>query len=425
MPTSVKTDKRQTVHGDWLIALFLLTFPSVAMLLNGGASAMSIIASALSLAVLCWPRSGAPYGYARPRRLGLAVCVALAGPLVAVMLSTRLHGHVSLRYWDSPSRFLLAVPLFLALRRAPQRVFAWADLSFTLGVLSTLVIILFMSRDWGDGRVSSKFLNPIHFGDIALAFAVLSALSLNWWRKDTVLLRVLKIAGLFAGLAVSLLTGSRGGWAAIPPIAVLILWERGRGKSLRWNVLAPLAVVALLALVYGLSGSVRERIDMVSSDLAQYTHGERDTAVGIRLQLYDVAFTLIRQHPVLGLGGEGFRDAMPGLVRQGALTPLAAQFGIGETHNQLLAYTVNFGIVGGIALLGIYVVPALFFASRLRAASGTVRRTALMGLSFVLMFLVFGLTVETFDLKGTVAFYATVVAVLLAITDRADAVSAA
>ncbi|MFC5430394.1 O-antigen ligase family protein [Paraburkholderia denitrificans] len=389
---------------------------------------MSIIASALSLAVLCWRRSGAPYGdarYARPRYLGLAVCVALAGPLVAVVLSTLLHGHVSLRDWDSPSRFLLAVPLFLALRRAPQRVFARADLSFTLGALSTLVIILFMSRDWGDGRVSSKFLNPIHFGDIALAFAVLSALSLNWWRKDPVLLRVLKIAGIFAGLAVSLLTGSRGGWAAIPPMAVLILWERGRGKSLRWNVLAPVAVAALLALVYGLSGSVRERVDMVSSDLAQYTRGERDTAVGIRLQLYDVAFTLIRQHPVLGLGGEGFRNAMPELARQGALTPLAAQFGIGETHNQLLAYTVNFGIVGGIALLGIYVVPALFFARRLGAASGTVRRTALMGLSFVLMFFIFGLTVETFDLKGTVAFYATMVAVLLAITDRADAVSTA
>ncbi|WP_084168590.1 O-antigen ligase family protein [Paraburkholderia acidipaludis] len=423
MPTPVTNDSRRTVPGDWLTAFLLLTYPAFAMLVHGGASAMTIGVAVLSIATLLLRPAGTPYGYARPEGLGLSVCIALIAPVAAVALSTLSHGHPLLRTWDSPSRFLLAVPVFLVLRRAPQQVLSWADLSFTLGALAALAIALVMPRDWGDGRVGSAFLNPIHFGDLSLALGVLSTVALNWWRKDKAFVRVLKIAGIFAGLAASLVSGARGGWLAIPIVAVLILWERGRGKSVHWKVLMPVAIAALLALVYGSSGTVRDRIDMISSDLTQYTHGNRDTSVGVRLQLYDAACELIRQHPVLGLGGDGFRDAMNSLARQGALTPLAAQFGEGETHNQLLAYLVNYGVVGGIALLAIYIVPAAFFASRLKSASATARRTALMGLAFVVMFFVFGLTVETFDLKSTVSFYAGMLAVLAAIVDRMDILS--
>lgn len=421
MPTAVTIDSRRTAPSDWLTAAFLLAFPSIAMLVQGASSAVSIGAGIISLAALCSRPAGAPYGYAPLERRALVLCIALCGPVAAVALSTLSHGHPMFRTWDSPSRFLLAIPIFLALRRAPPRIFVWADLSFTLGALSALVLALFMPRNWGDGRIGSTFLNPIHFGDLALALGVLSAIALNWWRKDSALWRALKIAGLFGGLAASLLSGARGGWAAIPLVALLIVWEVGRNKPLHWKVLMPVVVTLLLGLVYGLSGTVRDRVNSVSSDLTQYTQGHRDTSVGIRLQLYEAASTLIAEHPVLGLGGDGFRDKMASMANQGALTPMAAAFGEGEVHNQLLAYMANYGIVGGLALLAIYIVPAVFFAAKLKSASRTTRRTALMGLTFVLMFFVFGLTVETFDLKSTVSFYATVLAVLAAIVERTGA----
>ncbi|CAD6509434.1 hypothetical protein LMG27952_00277 [Paraburkholderia hiiakae] len=420
MPTAVTIDSRRTAPGDWLTAAFLLAFPAIAMLVQGASSAVSIGAGVIAVGALGWRPAGATYGYASPGRHGLAFCVALCAPVAAVALSTLSHGHPLFRTWDSPSRFLLAIPIFLALRRAPQRIFIWADISFTLGAFAALAIALFLPRDWGDGRIGSAFLNPIHFGDLALALGVISAITLNWWRKDSAFARALKIAGLFAGLAASLLSGSRGGWAALPFVAILIVWELGRNKPLQWKVLMPMAVALLLALVYGLSGTVRDRLGDVSSDLAQYTQGHRDTSVGIRLQLYEAASTLIAEHPVLGLGADGFRDKMTSMAKQGALTPKAAAFGEGEVHNQLLAYMANYGMVGGLALLAIYVVPAAFFAAKLKSASRTTRRTALMGLSFALMFFIFGLTVETFDLKSTVSFYATVLAVLAAIAERVD-----
>jgi O-antigen ligase len=111
---------------------------------------------------------------------------------------------------------------------------------------------------------------------------------------------------------------------------------------------------------------------------------------------------------------------MQSFADAGVLTPMAAQLGRGETHNQFFAYLTDYGIVGGLALLSIYVVPGVIFWKRLNAPTGPASRAALMGLTFVVSFWIFGLTVEMFDLKVTVSFYATVIAILAAATTCAD-----
>jgi O-antigen ligase len=111
---------------------------------------------------------------------------------------------------------------------------------------------------------------------------------------------------------------------------------------------------------------------------------------------------------------------MQSFADAGVLTPAAAQTGRGETHNQFFAYLTDYGIIGGLALLSIYVAPGVIFWRRLNAPSVPARRAALMGLTFVVAFWIFGLTVETFDLKSTVAFYATLVAILAALATYPD-----
>ncbi|HEY1611538.1 MAG TPA: O-antigen ligase family protein [Paraburkholderia sp.] len=401
-----------------LAALFLLAYPSVAVLVHGGASSLFLAAVVVSLVALA--RRG-------PHRLDghdfakgdLALCIALAGPLTAVIISSAWHGHVVPRTWDSPSRFVAAIPLFLVLRRQGANVLKWADLSFSFGAIASFAVAVLSPRDWGVGRAGSSFLNPIHFGDIALVLGVLSIISLNWWRKDSRLIRLLKIVAFAAGLGATLLSGSRGAWVAVPVVALFIVVARGRGRSWQRNALVLLAVVVALAATYALSSNVRGRMGDISTDIASYSHGNKDTPVGIRLQLYAAALTLIERQPVFGAGDEGFADDMQSLARQHLITPVAAEFGEGETHNQLLAYTANYGLVGGIMLLGIYVVPIWYFCIRLDAPCKTTRRAALMGLAFVVSFLIFGMTVETFDLKSTVCFYAAVAAVLAAVaSDR-------
>jgi O-antigen ligase len=420
MSTPAKISSLSVNSRSLLPALFLLTYPSASLLIHGAGSALSIAAAVVSLALLFAPKARTGLPPFKWDRTDLALCIGTACPFFAVLLAGVWHGAVVANTLDSPSRFFAAAPFFLVLRRSLPRTLAWSDLSFALAALVSLGILLIVPRDWGFGRLGSDFLNPIHFGDIALVMGALSILSLNWWHKDGLVVRIVKVAGLFAGVTASLMSGSRGGWIAIPIVAAMVFYLRSRDKSRKWKVVFPFVIVALLAGVYAFSPTVRDRVGDVSSDLVKYTHGDKDTSMGIRLQLYEAAARIVRSHPVLGLGGDGFRNSMQSFAKQGLLTPAAAQLGRGEVHNQMFAYMTDYGMVGGLAVLAIYIVPGMIFWRRLNAPALPARRAALMGLTFIVSFWIFGLSVETFDLKMTVSVYATVIGILAACCAYAD-----
>jgi O-antigen ligase len=174
--------------------------------------------------------------------------------------------------------------------------------------------------------------------------------------------------------------------------------------------------VVIAVVGVGMSSAfVRERLFEVWSDLVQYAHGHKDTSTGIRLQLYEAGFYLLQHNFVFGLGPDGFANAMQGLADAGRITQTAAGYGRGETHNQFLAYATNYGIVGGLAGIALHLVPCMLFAKYLKAPAAPMRRAALLGLTFVIAFWIFGWSVETFDLKMVASFYAAMVGILAGI----------
>lgn len=403
------------------MAVFLLAYPVVTLTVQGGASGLFLAISLISLVMLITYAVRREAQRTEPDQLARAMSISLCLPLLAVLASELWHGKLLFGALDSPSRFIAAIPIFLFLRTLPISVLRWSDLSFASGAYASLAICLFAARDWGEGRLGSSFLNPIHFGNIALLLGILSVLSLHWWCKDGLAVRILKIGGLFAGLSASLLTGSRGGWVAIPLVVFILLYARGGSKPRWWRVVLLVAVALALAAAYFSLDSVRGRILKISSDIAQYAAGHKDTSIGIRFQIYEAALASIPAHPIFGLGAGGFGESLGARVAAGLMTSEAAQLGRGEVHNQLLAFLVNYGMVGALSLLSIYLVPGLFFWRALHATAPQARKGALMGLVLVTSFFVFGLTVEMFDLKMTASFYAAMIALLAGIVARSIA----
>ncbi|MGC7419907.1 O-antigen ligase family protein [Pandoraea pneumonica] len=340
---------------------------------------------------------------------------SLALPVIAVFVVELLHGNVVANTLDSPVRFLLAVLVFVGLRHIASAIPKWIDLTFGLGAISAAFMALYSTSETLSPRAESTFLNPIHFGDIALLLGVLSIMSIHWLKRDRFWIVAFKLLGGAAGCYASWASQSRGGWVALPVlIAAWLLCKPYAGNMKRRAAIAGVAVV-LVASTF-LSSTVRERFDAIYSDLTLLHAGQADTSVGIRLELWKAAVKLIRENPLTGLGAHGYRDAMPTMAASGDLTPLAADYGKGEVHNQVLAYFADYGLLGLLAILGVYVGPAYFFVRV--AATQTNRReqrAAFMGLMTALSFAVFGLTVETFNLKVTVAFYATLLALLAAL----------
>ncbi|MGG1944449.1 O-antigen ligase family protein [Trinickia sp. NRRL B-1857] len=403
--------------GEALTAVFVLAYPFVTLAVRGGASAMMMTALALSLSALMLRRS-AP-GTARVDEdpfdpLVKFMCIALAGPLCATLASELWHGRFVLNLLDAPWRFLAAVPILLALRRMPLRALQWSDCSFAIGAIGALAVAYVWPFNEST-RLRLPFLDSIHYGDIALVMGLLSGLSIDWWRKDRLSIRLLKVVGLLAGLAASVLSGSRGGWLALPVIVPLVVYVYGREKSRSWRIAVLLAMFFALIAVCAVSREVQHRLFDIWSDIVQYSHGHKDTSTGLRLQLYSAAISLTWHHPLFGAGPNGFANAMPAFERSGAITPAAAAVGYGEAHNQLLADTANYGMIAGLAGIAVHFMPGWLFARHLKARSHAVRGAAVLGLTFVVSFFVFGLTVETFDLKMVVSFYASIVAILAGI----------
>ena len=397
-----------------VIAL-VVAYPVLLLVVAGWVNTLFGLLLILSPFVL-WQVDG-PGARARldPRGVRLYALAMAAMPL-AVLLGEWANHRWAWRFYDVPSRFLFAVPVFLAVRRVPRRRLRLIGLGFAAGAIAALIdVTLAPNHAFGPHRVGTSFLNPIHFGDLALSLGVLGAWSIDWGTRDPAWARVFKTLGLCAGLYASLLSGSRGGWVALPALGLLWLWlRRGKIPPARLWLSAAGAVTAALA-AYLLVPEIHHRIGLIVVDLVDFHHGMDNTSVGIRFQLWRVAWMLFEQHPLFGVGPGGFKAMMPQMQQAGQLTALAADFGRQEVHNEILSKLSQMGVFGFAALMGAYFVPFALFARALRGADATRRRAGEMGLALVVCFVVYGLTVEIFILSMTAAFFTLTTAVLLGV----------
>ncbi|VVE21576.1 O-antigen polymerase [Pandoraea communis] len=347
--------------------------------------------------------------------------VALFLPFFAILAVEVFHGKIVANTLDSPVRFLLATIVFFSLRRIAYVIPKWVDLTFGAGAICAAAMALYSTADLLAARAESSFLNPIHFGDMALLLGILSLVSIHWLSHDKPWIVAFKILGGAAGCYASWASQSRGGWISLP--CLLIVWFFWHKHPISTGRRAAIALIAIVLLISTFaSPRVRERFESIQTDLTSRSAGQPDSSTGIRLELWKAAAKLTRENPLLGLGAHGYHDAMPGMAATGMLTPTAADLGRGEVHNQVLAYVVDYGLVFGLlSILGVYVGPAYFFirSAKIRH-SPREHRAALMGLMTAVAFAIFGLTVETFNLKVTVAFYSTMVALFAAFAYPVD-----
>jgi O-antigen ligase len=108
----------------------------------------------------------------------------------------------------------------------------------------------------------------------------------------------------------------------------------------------------------------------------------------------------------------------------GLLTREGAQTGHSEVHSEILLHMVSLGTFGLASIISIYVAPLIFFVRAAAAGSVAppgVQSAGFVGTCFVASFLVFGLTIEIFNLKLIATFYSLTVAVLLAAAARKEA----
>lgn len=392
-----------------IVMLILLSYPMLLLTVQGGMNAVLFLLVITSLFYLFrTPKSPTTRLW---DSYSISFAIAMASPILAVFLSEAYHGIFSAPPFDGPSRFLLAIPVFLALRQMEMRTITILQYGLPLGALSSLLITVFGYHNWDD---IFYFVNHIRYSDLALLLGLFSMFSINWETRDSTLALILKICGLFAGLYLSEQSGSRGGWAAVPVLLFIWWLSHNSKKSCSKLALAILSILLVALLGYALVNTMQHRVDLIYQNLADFRQGNKDTSIGIRLQLWQVACYLFSEHPVFGVGPGGFAQMMTPLSNNGMLTPVAASYGRGEVHNEILSQAAELGIFGLLSIVSVYAIPLIIFIRSTRSRISQEKSAAFMGICLVTGFFIFGLTVEIFNLKMIVAFYSLTVAVLLA-----------
>jgi O-antigen ligase len=334
-----------------------------------------------------------------------------------VLLCYLVRPEATENHLEKPLRMLLAVSaLALVLAtRAPRRALWWGVIC---GALASLPFVAYQRFDLDIDRPGG-LINAITFGDLSLLLGLLSLVAAIDFRHAGK--RVLPAAlGALAGLAASLLTGTRGGLVALLPAAIIFV-RFGHvvpGRRLRVLLAASFALVVAACFVPEL-GLQERMVQGVDDVRAWESGGNKATNVGIRLELWKGAAMLVRDHPLTGVESNLLKTHFGHYIDQGRLDPVVLT--MPHLHNEVMQALATGGILGLLAWLGVMVAPLLYFVRVLRqGGDGAPQFTpALAGLLVVVSYLCFGLTEVIFwSIKGCM-FYALMVFLLMGFCENA------
>lgn len=396
----------------------LSAYPVLLLVLRGSMGVLFFVMVALSMALLV--RSGVWRDKALWNAEIIAFALAMASAVAVILPAQIYHHDLQWKPYDEAMRLLLAVPICLAVRISSTPVVQVLGLSMPAGAMLAMIVVGGDPNSGTDGRLGTYFLNVIHFGNLALMLGFLSLFSLRLGHERSLVPVTLKLCGLLVGVYLSFRSGTRGGWLVVP--VLLLIWGFMGVRRQAWtNFAVVLGLTGVVAVVgYFMYDVVQQRTLDVQSDLAALASGDKDTSIGVRLQILQGVAHILRENPLFGTGHAGYKATLSALAQSGVITAEAARLGIAEVHNQILSYAVKYGLPGLISGILIHAVPLVIFLRACKRTTGEARTAAAMGVCLVTGFLVFGLTVEIFNLKHTVAFYSLTLGVLLGVATRDD-----
>lgn len=320
------------------------------------------------------------------------------------------------RYFDYYARFIIVIPIFFALRQAKVSInpFVVGILIGSVGVgLLAIYQLLYL-----DAFNVHGFVIKISFGNISLLLGTMSLASLfliqqSHYKK---IFFISCLLAFFMGLMASVLSGSRGGWIALPFFITLFLFFFPAQKL--YKLVSIVLLVCLMATTYHINTNVKSRVNLVAQEINSYfltdirndSEALQISSVGLRLEVWRAAWLIFTEHPVIGVGSGEFNTALQEKVATGEVVSI---FIFDHAHSEpihLLAITGIIGFIGyGILYAGLLYY---FYCSLLESNHNERQYLSFLGLLLVGASFIFGLTNYSFGHQVNVVFLAVMTACL-------------
>ena len=318
------------------------------------------------------------------------------------------QGHGDFGYLDPTSRLLLAIPVYLFIRRVGININAILIGSF----LGALVVAGFSWYQYEYLNMSMSLgitSNHIFFGQTALILAFFSFCGFFVYKRKVHIL--LALIGALLALYALINSGSRGGWIAIPAIFIFLFGANVWNVSKK-NIIATVTIFVLISIgAYTVDNSpVKVRINAGISDINLYVAKDHVTSsVGSRFEMWKGALLIAKDSYFLGVGEVGYSSARQQLIDDNRVHKKILHF---DPHNMYLNTLAKQGVFGLIALLLILLIPLRKFYKDAITNSAS-KNTSIMGAILVIAYLDFMLTTSTFIYQYMVVFFIFILVALL------------
>jgi len=312
---------------------------------------------------------------------------------------------------------VMVIPVYLLLRKLGLNLVAiWYGLAIGSIVTGCAALVEFGSSA---SRVSGPT-NPILFGDIALVMAFMTLAGYGYFKAQGRWWVIIPIAAVILGMTASFLSGARGGWIAVPALITILLWGHFPKVASwkRWLTIAGVIIVCTALYSLPFTG-IAKRIDQSLSQISNYAGSEltdpvRASSVGLRFEMWQGAWQIFTENPIAGVGWGKYRSEMEKQALQGLRHPSAATFT--HAHSQYLSTLASGGLIGGLGMLLLFVIPLKLFVEAYKEGSESMRQLSMAGILLLVAYLHFALTEAILErmLSTTfLAFYLTVLMVAI------------
>lgn len=416
MPKS--NEKMRGFHIRILIFASVLCFPLFSNLVEHAGSSILILLAVLGILV-CLSKKRRP-GLTRQEK-GL-ICSFTAYFMVYMISFTvnALNGNLEqlhTKYLEKEFYLLFFIPVYFLFKRIklPQWVI-WYGLS--AGAIGAGIYSIIDSGWFEAGQRVRGAYNPILFGDLSLLMAFLNFQSVYYFRQKHAVLVMIPVLGFILGTMAGFLTGSRGGWVAIPGFVVILILQLKHYFKL-WVTGAAIGGILLASLVAYEAPftGVATRIQGAFEDFHAFSKGNVTWGggVGNRLESWRAAWLIFKNHPFLGIGPGGYGYAIRDMISRRILRHDIEVY-FNQPHDIYLSVMVDSGLVGLAALLSIFLLPLNIAGSWIRKKEKNPEAAYAI---FVLVsgFMIFGLTETVFGRSVFVSFYLIMMAAFLSQRD--------
>ncbi|MFM1806905.1 MAG: hypothetical protein RL212_1164 [Pseudomonadota bacterium] len=336
-------------------------------------------------------------------------------PLLAILNSQFLNNSWEWRYYDSPSRFLFAIPLIMYIWQSKIKLQSFLELTFPLTLIATFIALPFLPKlGWGadPSRLATYFVDPLTFGRISLTFGLVSLAFINFKNKSLISNIVLLI-GFGFGLYLSVKSGSRTGWLAAPIVFIFLFVMYAPFKNKFFSICIALLIgVTGTFTFYKTSSTVNQRVNLAIHEVSSYQPNQLnpDNSVGMRISFYRMGLYFFSERPLSGWGDENFKEKLNDPEISFFSSSFTREFALNAGfHNEFITNMVRSGVLGLLSSLLLLITPLIIFWKLLPLN----KPLAIAGVTYAICELISGLSTEVFNLKFTTALYTFNISVFL------------